>query len=114
MTTVAPTFFDGLGEAELALVLEPLERRHFAAGATILAEGDGVREMYVVETGSADVFVDDRLGGEHRVGQIGPGATVGEMALFTGQPASASVRATTPLEVLVVSEAEVQRAAAAF
>src|SRR5688500_2716128 len=114
MAVSTPTFFQGLSDDERARLLEPLERRQFAAGATVLAEGDSPREMYVVESGSADVYIADRQGGEHRVGQIGPGATVGEMSLFTGQPASASVRATTELDVLVMSEGEFQRSASAF
>jgi NTE family protein len=58
------------------------------------------------------VFVSDRNGIEHHVNRVGPGGTLGEMALLTGEPASATVRAASELEVLVLSEAEFRRAAA--
>src|SRR4051794_31159818 len=110
----APSFFQGLTEEDLAWVLERLEHRQFAAGTTVLREGDSPREVYVIEAGAADIFVADRLGGDVPISRVGPGATLGEMSLFTGQPASATVRATTDLDVLVLSEADFRRAAAAF
>jgi NTE family protein len=79
---------------------------------TLLVEGDSLRNLYVVRSGSADVFVSDRNGIEHRVNRVGPGGTLGEMALLTGEPVSATVRAASELDVLVLSESEFQRAAA--
>lgn len=58
------------------------------------------------------MFVLDRNRIEHHVNRVEPGGTPGEMALLTGQPVSATVRAAIDLEVLVMSESEFQRAAA--
>jgi CRP-like cAMP-binding protein len=52
------------------------------------------------------VFVANRAGVEHSVGRVAPGATLGEMSLFTGQPAVGTVRAVTDLDVLVMTEAD--------
>ena len=60
------------------------------------------------------MFVSDRNGIEHHVNRVGPGGTLGEMALVTGEPVSATVRAATELEVLVLSASEFHRAASAF
>jgi NTE family protein len=48
------------------------------------------------------------------VGHVGPGATVGELSLFTGQPAVGTVRAVDDLELLVLSEADFERLSGSF
>jgi len=47
-----------------------------------------LRDIFIARSGTADVFVTDRRGVEHRVGQVLPSATLGEMSLFRGQPTS--------------------------
>lgn len=110
----SPSFFQGLTENEISSVLKRLEHREFPAGSTVLAEGDSPREIYIIESGTADIFVADRKGHQHRVNQVRAGDTVGEMSIFTGQPASATVQAITDLDVLVLREDEFRRTAAAF
>jgi NTE family protein len=105
----APSFFDGVPADALATVLDRLERRSFPAGAVVIAEGDRLNEIYIVQTGTAEVFVGDAHGGERRVGRIRPGTTLGEMSLFTGQPAVGTVRATDDLELLVMNEADFEQ-----
>ncbi len=109
-----PSFFDGLSADALESVLGRLEGRQFPAGSTVLAEGDAPREIYVIQGGAADVFITDRYNREHRINSVGKGATLGEMSVFTGQPAAATVRAATALDVLVLSESEFHRGAAAY
>ena len=104
-----PSFFDGIPADDLQTVLAGLERRRFAAGAVVIAEGDHANELYITQSGWAEVVVSDRHGGEHAVGRIRPGSTLGEMSLFTGQPAVGTVRATSDLEVLVMSGASFEQ-----
>ena len=80
----------------------------------MIAQGDTADEFYVVEDGAADVFVADSGGKEHRVGSVHAGGTLGEMSLFTGHPATGTVRAVTDLDVLVVDAPEFERIAAEF
>lgn len=108
------SLFDGIPPDELQRLFGRFERRRFAAGSVVLAEGDSPHETYVVESGAADVFVHDREGEEHRIGSIAPGGTLGEMSMCTGEAASGTVRATTDLEVFVVSEPEFDRLATAY
>jgi NTE family protein len=108
------SFFEGLTQQEVTQVLHRLERRQIPAGATMLVEGDDPREVYVIQDGTADVFVTDRHGAEHWVSRVGPGATLGEMSVLTGQPVSATVRTSTDVDVLVISESEFFRIAAAY
>jgi NTE family protein len=103
-----PSFFDGVPIEVAAQILERLETRRFPAGSVVVAEGDSPRQMYLAESGTADVVV-----GERRVGSVQPGTTIGEMSFFTGEPASATVRTVDELVVHVISERELERIAAA-
>jgi NTE family protein len=114
MATGPASFFDGLSTEEIQRALGTLQRRRFPAGSVVIAEGDLNRQLYVAEAGAAEVFVSDRLGVEHRVGWVNPGATMGEMSMLSGQPAAGTVRATSDLEVVVLTESDVERAAAAY
>jgi NTE family protein len=80
----------------------------------VIAQGDTAAELYVVEEGVADVFVVDSGSMEHHVGSVHAGGTLGEMSLFTGQPAAGTVRAATDLGVLVVHPPEFERIASEF
>jgi NTE family protein len=105
--TSAPSFFQSLSDDEVAELLGPLVRCTFEAGSVVLAEGDSPTEMHVIISGVCGVFVTGPAGSEVQIGQFGPGATVGEMALFAGQSesinvAAATVRALTALEAVVL------------
>jgi predicted acylesterase/phospholipase RssA/CRP-like cAMP-binding protein len=103
---VGTTFFTGLTEAEIAGAVDSLERRSFAAGTVLMAEGDIPGEMYVLKTGSAEVLVEDHTGAKQMVSRVGPGETIGEISLLTKQPASATVRIAEDCEVLVLAESK--------
>jgi NTE family protein len=100
---MSASLFEGLPADQVANSLAGFERRRFGAGSTVLAQGDSFGELYLIESGAADVFVADRDGAEHHVARVGPGTTLGEMSLFTGHPASGTVRACTNLQVVVVT-----------
>jgi NTE family protein len=108
------SLFDGVPPDELAELLAGLERRRFGAGDVVMAEGEMSPNVFLIESGAAEVYVNDRHGVEHLVGRIGPGTTIGEVALLTGQPGAATVRATSDLEVLVMSDAEFDAVASRF
>jgi hypothetical protein len=70
--------------------------------------------MYVIERGSADVFVTDRQGVEHRIGRAAEGSTLGEMSLLSGHGASGTVRAAEPIAVRVLTAADFERLSERF
>src|SRR5579864_8152671 len=107
------SFLEGLAPVDLANIQDGLERRHFPAGSTVIAEGDALHEIYIIQSGAVEVVIADQRGGEHLVNRLGPGATLGEMSLFTGQPTSATVRASVDLVVSVLREEDFARVAAA-
>jgi NTE family protein len=92
----------GLTGPELQAVLPLLERRDFAAGETILEWGESGDCLFIVQSGLVTVSIPER--GNHRLlAQLGPGQIFGEMALLTGQPRSAQVRAAVDSVVLSLS-----------
>lgn len=109
-----PAVFEGIPADALAELLAHLQRRRYSSGTVLIAEGDTPGEISIVVEGRADVFVVDRHGEEHPVGRVAAGATLGEMSLFTGQPAAGTVRAASELEVLVMSAADFEQVAADY
>jgi CRP/FNR family cyclic AMP-dependent transcriptional regulator len=68
-----------------------------AAGHVLIEQGRHHHDIYVIEDGSASVEID----GEE-IAEITPGEFVGELGFFVQGPATATVRAKTDLELLVI------------
>lgn len=114
MQAYRTSFFDGLDASEIDEAVAHFGHRAFPDGTVLLAEGDAPGVMYVLRAGTADVLISDRHGAQHRINSVGPGDTLGEMSLFTGQPVSATVRTTSDAELLMLNDSDLQRLAALF
>jgi CRP/FNR family transcriptional regulator, cyclic AMP receptor protein len=92
---VATPFFGGLSDANLDLLISMLVERRFNVGATVVAEGEPGRSMYIVHSGELAV---GELGVSGRVSitSFGPGDFFGEMTLIEMQNRSAPVVAESP------------------
>ena len=73
------------------------------AGQALFREGDEGNQMYVLETGTAEVIVQNRV-----VETLEHGSIVGEMGLVSPGPHSASVIAKTDCEFVAVDEKRFQ------
>ena len=93
---VATPFFGGLSGASLDLLISMLVERRFDAGATVVAEGEPGRSMYVVHSGALAVSKIGSSGRMIRVTGLGPGDFFGEMTLIEMQNRSATVVAESP------------------
>lgn len=74
----------------------------FGPGETVLREGDAGDSLYQVVRGELEVIRGSATGEQQPVARLQPGAVVGEMALFSGSPRSATVRACAETIVLEV------------
>lgn len=76
-------------------------KKKLAPGEILFKEGDAPDSMYVVKAGHLSVF---KLKGKSEIelADVGPGQMFGEMAFFDSKPRSASVKATTDAEVIVL------------
>jgi CRP-like cAMP-binding protein len=70
-------------------------------GFVLTSEGTTGRECFIIAAGKAAVMVHG-----NRVGEVGPGQCVGEMALLDGGTRSATVTAETPMDAYVLSTRE--------
>jgi CRP-like cAMP-binding protein len=71
----------------------------YPAGNDICREGDAGDCMYVIQQGEVEV-----LAGNQRLRVLGAGEMIGEMALFTRRPRSATVRALSDARVLTIDK----------
>ena len=97
----AVDIFAPLTGEELGALASSASGRVFAPGETIIRAGDSGASMFVVHRGSVDVRVDSN-GTPRTIKRLGEGAFFGEMALFTGEPRTASVVAAEETEVLEI------------
>lgn len=80
--------------------------RRLAAGTTLVEQGQAGHEMYLLLDGMLAVEVN----GE-RVGEVGPGAVVGERALLEGGDRTSTLLALTDCHVAIAREDQIERSA---
>jgi CRP-like cAMP-binding protein len=94
--------FQALSAAELQAVTAGALERRYAAGETIVSEGDPGSSMFLIQAGRCRVSGRIDLNDSHRLASLEPGMAFGEIALLTGEPRMATVRAivdTTLVEI---------------
>jgi CRP-like cAMP-binding protein len=91
--------FEHCSKSELAKIAAIADELDLPEGKVLIREGERGREFFVIATGEVEVT---RNG--NKVTTLKSGAFVGEMALLTNVPRSATVTALTPLDVLVVTD----------
>lgn len=95
--------------AEEVQALAPhVEQLHLESGASLMREGETGDALYLIEEGEALV---QPSGGRPSV-IVGSGSVVGEAALLTGAPRSATVTAHTPLILWRIAKDDFDRLAA--
>lgn len=75
---------------------------NFAAGATILTEGEEGDTAYLIVDGSVEVTIGEGAQAKN-VGTLGPGDAFGEMCLLEPGPRSATVKAVTDVECVTTT-----------
>ncbi|MDF1594900.1 MAG: cyclic nucleotide-binding and patatin-like phospholipase domain-containing protein [Acidimicrobiia bacterium] len=95
--------FSALSEATLKELVDCSSDRRLVGGEILMREGEAGDSMFVVVNGRlrADVLAGD--GSSTVVGEISAGETVGEMALLSDHPRSATVRAVRDSNLIELS-----------
>ncbi|HMI99484.1 MAG TPA: cyclic nucleotide-binding domain-containing protein [Gaiellaceae bacterium] len=81
--------------AEIAAIADELDLKE---GTELTREGKAGREFFAIVEGTADVL----MGGKW-INSVRQGDFLGEIALVTGRPRTATVKATSPVRVLVIT-----------
>ncbi len=82
--------------AEIAMIADEID---LPEGKVLMRQGDHGREFFVLIDGNVDVIQDDRT-----VKSLGPGDFFGEIALVAKTPRTATIKATSPLRALVITD----------
>jgi CRP-like cAMP-binding protein len=93
---LATPFFGGLSDASLDLLISMLVERRVDVGATIVAEGEAGRSMFIVQSGELEVSKLGDSGRVIRMARLEAGDFFGEMTLIEMQNRSATVVAESP------------------
>ncbi|HXE91989.1 MAG TPA: DUF1003 domain-containing protein [Terriglobales bacterium] len=94
--------FSLLGAKQRRTLAEVLSARHFDKGDTIFSFGDAGDCLYVVRSGSVQVFVENYEGEKIILAENGPGDLFGEISLLDGGARTASAVAVEDTEVLTL------------
>jgi hypothetical protein len=81
----------------LASRVSGVEERRLPAGAHLCTQGDPGHSLYVIAEGGLDVVINGAT-----VARLGAGEVVGEIAVLTDRPRSATLTASTPSRLLEV------------
>jgi CRP-like cAMP-binding protein len=93
--------FAACNKKELPAVARLCTPLSMQEGFVLTSEGTAGRECFIIAAGKAVVMIHG-----NRVGEVGPGDCVGEMALLDGGTRGATVTAETPMETYVLSSRE--------
>jgi CRP-like cAMP-binding protein len=105
---LAASVFGGLKPAQLDEIARVSESRYVPEGSHLCDQGDFGNEAFVIAEGSVAIEISDR-----QVGIAGPGALLGDWAMFGSGHRTATLRALTPVTVVVVDPLDVDALAAA-
>jgi NTE family protein len=94
----------GIPVSDRAAIAELFREISLPSGAVLFQEGDVGAALYVIVSGELEVVASGRP-----VARLGPGELVGEMALLTGAPRSATVVVTRDVHLLVLEVAAYRR-----
>jgi SulP family sulfate permease len=101
---------DAASVAEMPPGLGPyLEREELSEGAVLIRRDEQPRDVFVLSSGRLRVQAETEAGTPMRLRTIRPGVVVGEVAMYTGAPRTADVVAETPIVVLRLTTAAIDR-----
>ena len=105
--------FSKVEPAKLKLIAFTGERMNYAAGQELFHQGDVGDAMYVILAGSADVLLETP-NGQIRVAELKKNSFVGDIAILSDVPRTATIKACEPLTTLKISKDMFYRLVAEF
>lgn len=109
----AQRIFEGLPEETIDVLARAGRKLSYHKGDVVIEEGDTVHSLYCILKGEVDILLPDDLEEYDDltlVNMLVDGECIGEYSFVDRQPASATVRANTDLEVLELPHEELRKA----
>jgi CRP/FNR family cyclic AMP-dependent transcriptional regulator len=91
--------FAGCSKSELRELAKTADELDVREGTVLTREGKSGREFFVLIDGTARVTKKGK-----KIADLGPGDWLGEIALLTDSPRTATVTATSPVDLLVITD----------
>src|SRR6267142_1457313 len=102
----ASDLFENQPEEVLKAVLVQGQLQEYGPGEVVFRQGDEGDRVYIVKSGALEVLASPTDAAEPiPVAYLGPGEVLGELALLTGSPRSASARVPERAELFTVDKA---------
>jgi diguanylate cyclase (GGDEF)-like protein len=98
--------FAGFGESDLASIAAEMGVRAYAAGQTLVREGDEGDELFIISKGTVTVSICCADGASLEVSTLRSGDFFGEMSVVERAPRSATCVALEDCELFSLSEAD--------
>jgi CRP-like cAMP-binding protein len=96
--------FAELDDAELADVADCARELTVEAGTALATEGENAYELFVIESGEAEVHKGGEL-----IRKLGPGDAFGEIGLLATGTRTASIEATTAMKLVAIFSRDFKR-----
>lgn len=106
--------FKDLHPETLAGIIPCLREKSFEGGDRILYRGDPGYSMFMILGGEVAVTLINEDGIEYTLTTLRAGEIFGEMALLTGEPRSANVKALTPVRIAELNQEDFLQLVSAF
>jgi CRP-like cAMP-binding protein len=91
--------FAGCSKSELRELAKTADELDVREGTVLTREGKSGREFFVLIDGTAQVTKKGK-----KIADLGPGDWLGEIALLTDSPRTATVTTTSPVDLLVITD----------
>jgi CRP/FNR family transcriptional regulator, cyclic AMP receptor protein len=91
--------FSGCSKAEVEALAQTADELDVREGTVLTREGKPGREFFVLVEGTVDVTREGT-----KIAELGAGDWLGEIALLTQSPRTATATATSPARILVVTD----------
>ncbi|MDO9066303.1 MAG: cyclic nucleotide-binding domain-containing protein, partial [Chloroflexota bacterium] len=97
--------FADVSDEEILAISQKLQPKQYKKGWLIFSVGEPATSLYLIEKGQVKVVSDAETERE-TIAVLGEGEFFGEMALLTGEPRTAAVRAMSDVDLWVLSKAD--------
>lgn len=97
-------FFKELSEDASVAVAEKASLRKFSEGDALMRKGDPADSFFVILEGHLKIVTTGAKGEEIIINKVGPGESIGELALVDDRPRSAGVIALDDVEALELTK----------
>jgi CRP-like cAMP-binding protein len=97
-------FLSSATPAQIDRLAQGVRSIRYGKGEVLFRQNDPGDELFLISSGTLDIFVVNGRKAEEKIASVGVGSFVGERSLLTGEPRSATARAAGDCSVFVIGK----------